>query len=467
MEKVYFPLDSTTGQHKNHGFVEFEHQESVPYSILLLNSVCLCGRPLRVGTVGKTDVFPATMATADAAVSSSVPSTTVTSDCVVSSSNSTMTAEDEFAAAVLAAQLELGLPLPMPLPMLKEALGLPSSGPSPLFNSTNEPIQPSGPTPLFDCTPFSANGRLPSPMVTQTGPTPLFSCASLPSTSEVSSSQLPPSGPTPLFGCLPLPSANGKILGQRLSPPPTSSSPPHLGLPPPSTNDVVHPTLGQRLSPPTELFDCNPPPPWVEINHIANGNDGRSHTWDEAPNRINDHIANGNDGHSHTWDEGSNRINDRSWERPSNCDVNQTTSWEHSPRVTNGNHMYHSRSSRWSPDHMADENTFHDDPISPWEQPPSYHDDTTNSFPFPLRSNHLSSHSETEREVAITHSSTMFSESHPFTSDHTHMHQNRVLHIDDKPSWVTKETKEQIRNHHLTKLTETLAQYQELYSKSK
>ena len=53
VEQVYFPSDQTTGWHKCYGFVEFEHQESVLYSIQLLNGICLNGRPLKVRTTGK------------------------------------------------------------------------------------------------------------------------------------------------------------------------------------------------------------------------------------------------------------------------------------------------------------------------------------------------------------------------------------------------------------------------------
>ncbi len=56
---------------------------------------------------------------------------------------------------------------------------------------------------------------------------------------------------------------------------------------------------------------------------------------------------------------------------------------------------------------------------------------------------------------------------HVILNDHTHsrLHENRVVHIDDKPSWVMQDTKEKIRDYHLHRLGATLSRYKEKFTK--
>lgn len=435
MERVYIPLDVTSGQHKNHGFVEFEHKESVPYSILLLNAICLCGRPLRVGTVGKENglLSAATaMATAAPAV---LPSGNATGapDCTEGTSNTYD--EIELQAAVLAAQIQLG----MSLPVLSEAL-------------LGQAVCPPMTTNLIN-PPFSSPNDLPDQglhLPVAAAPTPLFS-VSLPTANDTTSQTPPPppSGavPLPLFPCTSLPSTNGDVhptLGQRLSPPPL-----HPNDPTPlfSCNDEVCP-MSPTLPPngPIPLFGCNPS------------------LWER------DCVTNGN-----LWEGGTPNHNiEDSWKEPPNPDhlweERLPNKQEQEPDILNSDEIYLSPSPPWNspspPRHLTDE---HGDSAS-WEPPPiNDTDDIPSSLRFRLspRHDHTSIRCETEREDYVTPhpDGTMSAEPHPYASDHTHMHRNRVLHIDDKPSWVTNDTKDQIRDHHLSKLSETLACYKQLYSK--
>lgn len=448
MEKVYFPLDTTTGQHKNHGFVEFEHKDSVPYSILLLNGVCLCGRPLRVGTVGK--VSAATTATAASAV---FPSTGAP-DCTEGTADGTITYDEiELQAAILAAQIQLGMTLPVLSDALLDQAGCPPVTPNvlnPLFSSTNN---------------VSGQGLLPP---VAAGPTPLFGVplsTANDTTNQTLSPPLVPSGPTPLhlFACTP---TNGDIhptLGQRLSPPPL-----HPGDPTPLFNCVPLPSnddpmQGQSLSPtlppngPIPLFSCNLSP-W-EQDCVTNGND--SNLW-EKPSNHNDHSRK----------EPPNRDHSSSWEQlPKQEQLSEEPSSRDTTRVANSDEIYLSPSPPWNslspPRHLTDEHGFHSDPVSPWEQPPNGSDDVPDSLRFRLspRHDHTSNHSERDDYATSHPDDAMSTEPHPYNSDHTLLHRSRVLHSDDKPSWVTEDTKEQIRDHHLSKLSETLVRYQQLYSK--
>lgn len=51
MEKVFIPYDKESGKHRGYGFVEFIHKESVPYSINLMNNICLLDRYITVRRV--------------------------------------------------------------------------------------------------------------------------------------------------------------------------------------------------------------------------------------------------------------------------------------------------------------------------------------------------------------------------------------------------------------------------------
>ncbi len=52
-------------------------------------------------------------------------------------------------------------------------------------------------------------------------------------------------------------------------------------------------------------------------------------------------------------------------------------------------------------------------------------------------------------------------------NDRHQYHRNRIVHMEDKPSWVSKETKVNLRDYHLHQLGETLSKYKELFSKQK
>ena len=491
VEKVFIPLDPSTGHHKTHGFVEFEHKESIPYSILLLSGVNLCGRPLRVGTVGKESLISAAKAT---------DATDPPPDSTEGTPNEApFTSEDvQLQAAILAAQIQLGVSLP-------EGVSLSELGEVLLSQSTSP-----APTPLFGSTNDALN-RKSLPLVAPGAPTPLFSSA-LPAASSSTRFQTeppqtpcgPPSGPIPLVRPAPVPlfstaPTNGDTQhtsGRRLFPPQNGPTPLFNRVPHPSSDNEVCNMPGQKLSSPppsgpTPLFGCTSL--W-EQDHVTNGNS--DHLWGEPK------IQDG--GSNHSW---NSRDQNGSWEQPPRRDNTEEQLFEEQPEhnmdkttwdkpahaVVNSDEIFLSPSPPWNPRSPSPRAAINTDeiplspsppwspspppgvaderraPISPWEQAPNACDDVPSAFRHRLspRHDHTPVTEITEFSASCSNhdDNAMFAEPHRFASEHTHsLHQNRILHIDDKPSWVTKETKDQIRNHHLSKLTETLLQYQKLYS---
>ena len=290
MEKVTLPSDGNSGWHKCFGFVEFEHKESVAYSIQLLNGITLYGRSLRVRTAGKTDA--PYLAKAKGAEDPSL-----VAERVGHSTDRTPSLDEASA--------------------LHPTLGQRLSPPPP-FITPNELSCNRVPHP-------TASQRLPpnellsdelprGQMLSATSPPPLTTQNGLVSSDEAPHPMLGQRLSLPTRPLNVLASSDESLhpmLSQRLSPPPPLMIPDG----PISSDEPLHPTLGQRLSPrshmstngmggqrsslgqrpsppPAPLFGCSSS--WEQVPNYNADNDfygPHSSPWEQPlPNPITDHM---------------------------------------------------------------------------------------------------------------------------------------------------------------------------------
>ena len=337
---MYLPCDPKSGCHKSYGFVEFEHIESVSYSIQLLNGIWLFGRPLKVRTAGKSD---------SSSVSNGVTGLqSVTSPSIAIPMEKSTTSKNQH--PVIGESASINTP--------PVTLGQRSTLPHKLFtpNDAHHPTLGLRLDPPVNSAAFSLNEAHHPTLGLRLDP-PVNSA-----------SRLTPN------------EAHHPTLGLRLDPPVNSAS----RLTP---NEAHHPTLGLRLDPP--------------VNNTA-------HLF---PNEV----------HHPTR---SLRL-----VSPMNIDTPPSMSSSLFPDKNHSlNHHYNSSSG-------------------------------SSNHPPPLLSPSLPCASKADFVEDTMEPESLFS-----GPPHHRLHENRVVHLEDKPSWVTEETKHHLRDYHLLQLGKTIAAYKDLFS---
>ena len=355
MEKVFIPSNPKTGLHKSFGFVEFDHKESVPYSIQLLDGICLFGRPLKVKTATKTSDSAGDPALTGAGVDDELHPTL--------GQRLSPTAHPVLDHVLRSNAHDQDLPHP--------TLGQRLSPPPPFAN--NDALHPTLGQRL------SLPNGMPLPFPLPPGPLPLF----------VNNNHLPP---PPLFDAS---NNNRSLFPQTLPPPP----------------------LPQQRSSLPSLLNFPPPPPSHPLFPL-----------DTAAAQGGDAFVNSSG----------------------------------SPSVSNTNCI------PLFPNKSLGAANHHDGPDD-------YAAGASNCVPlFPSKSSDSANHQDNlggyvddcSGEVYHENGDGIDMEGQPHVDHtHTHLHEDRVVHIEDKPSWVTRETKDQIRDYHLRMLEETLSKYKEQFAK--